>query len=182
MEESVEEDMSWKPKLGMEFDSEQAAYDFYNEYGGRIGFSIRKEACAKDKCSILTSRTFVCCKEGFRGKDKRSDLVKNPRAQTRTGCEALMGIQLVRQTGKYSVYRFSEEHNHVLVKKEYVHMMPSQRNLRASDGAFLDLTANSGVSPKASFELMSNQAGGRESLGFTKQDHKNYLRTVRQKK
>ncbi|GMP41800.1 hypothetical protein CsSME_00011773 [Camellia sinensis var. sinensis] len=35
----------WKPKLGMPFDSEQAAYDFYNNYGGKVGFSIRKSEC-----------------------------------------------------------------------------------------------------------------------------------------
>ena len=32
----------WKPGLGMSFNSEQAAYNFYNTYGGRIIFSVRK--------------------------------------------------------------------------------------------------------------------------------------------
>ncbi|XP_020251115.1 protein FAR1-RELATED SEQUENCE 5-like [Asparagus officinalis] len=93
-----------------------------------------------------------------------------------------MGIKLVRRTGKYSVYRFSEEHNHHLISQESVHFMPSHRKITSSDEAFLDLTANSGLSPKSAFELMGQQAGGRESLGFTKVDQKNYLRTVRQKK
>ncbi|XP_004295507.1 PREDICTED: protein FAR1-RELATED SEQUENCE 5-like [Fragaria vesca subsp. vesca] len=33
-----------KPRIGMEFDSEPAAYDFYNRYGGEKGFSIRRES------------------------------------------------------------------------------------------------------------------------------------------
>ncbi|KAL6133546.1 hypothetical protein ACLB2K_065781 [Fragaria x ananassa] len=172
------EDMVWKPKYDMEFDSEQAAYDFYNEYGQNEGFSIRKEVCAKDKNHVLTSRLFVCCKEGLRGKDKRDDLTKNPRAHTWTGCGAHMGIRLVRRTGKYCVYRFHEEHNHPLVKQECVHRLPSQRKMTTPDGAFLELTSNSGVPSKSAFELMSKEAGGRESLGFTKEDQKNYLRTA----
>ena len=55
----------WKPKLGMSFNSEQAAYDFNNENGGRIGFSIRKCYANKSKIGDVTSRLFVCNKEGF---------------------------------------------------------------------------------------------------------------------
>ncbi|XP_020249359.1 protein FAR1-RELATED SEQUENCE 5-like [Asparagus officinalis] len=190
MEEPVEESNDslerskedLKPKFFMEFDSEIAAYDFYNEYARNEGFSIRREAYAADKQGVLTSRTFVCCKEGLRKADKRDDLTRNPRGETRTNCGAIMGIKLVRRTGKYSVYRFSEEHNHPLISQESVHFMRSHRNITSSDEAFLDLTANSGLSPKSAFELLGQQAGGRESLGFTKVDQKNYLRTVRQKK
>ncbi|KAL7238080.1 hypothetical protein ACSBR2_004221 [Camellia fascicularis] len=31
------------PCVGMEFDSEEGAYDFYNEYGRIMGFSIRRD-------------------------------------------------------------------------------------------------------------------------------------------
>ena len=66
----------WKPKLGMPFDSEQAAYDFYNNYGGKVGFSIRKSYAHKNKqTKEITSRIFVCYKEGTRGIDKRDPLV-----------------------------------------------------------------------------------------------------------
>ena len=53
----------WKPELGMSFDSEQAAYDFYNAYGGRIGFSVRKGYVSKNKTGDVISRLFVCNKE-----------------------------------------------------------------------------------------------------------------------
>ncbi|KAL9677718.1 hypothetical protein QQ045_005953 [Rhodiola kirilowii] len=106
----------------------------------------------------------------------------NPRGETRTNCGAIMGIKLVRRTGKYSVYHFSEQHNHPLISQDSLHLMPSHGKITSSDEAFLDLTANSGLSLKSVFELMGQLAGGRESLGFTKVDQKNYLRTVRQKK
>ncbi|ONK73108.1 uncharacterized protein A4U43_C04F27340 [Asparagus officinalis] len=161
----------------MEFDSEIVAYDFYNEYAHSEGFSIRRASYAADKQRVLTSRTFVCCKEGLRKADKRDDLTRNPRRETMTSCGAIMGIKLVKRTGKYSVYRFSEEHNHPLINQEYVHFMPSHRKITSSDEAFLDLTANSGLSPKSAFELMGEQACGRESIRFSKVDQKNYLRT-----
>ncbi|CAM8901653.1 unnamed protein product [Rhodiola kirilowii] len=178
--ERSKEDM--KPKYEMEFDSETIAYDFYNKYARMEGFSIRRDGYAADKNGVLTSRTFVCCKEGLRKVDKRDDLTRNPKAETRTNCGAIMGVKLVKRTCKYIVYRFSEQHNHPLISQDSVHLMPSHRKITSSDEAFLDLTAKSGLSPKSAFELMGQQAGGRESLGFTKVDQKNYLRTVRQKK
>ncbi|XP_059635292.1 uncharacterized protein LOC132277449 [Cornus florida] len=54
----------------MEFDSEEEAYDFYNAYGGRIGFSIQKEYGNKVNGRII-SRALVCSKEGVKGTDKQ---------------------------------------------------------------------------------------------------------------
>ena len=71
MEEENKDDgqnlpIDFTPKLGIEFDSKQEAYDFYNEYGQNFGFSIRKEWYNKRKIDgVVTSRKFACCKEGF---------------------------------------------------------------------------------------------------------------------
>ncbi|XP_028059063.1 protein FAR1-RELATED SEQUENCE 5-like [Camellia sinensis] len=92
-----ENDCDWKPKLGMIFDSEQCAYEFYNTYGGRMGFSIRRDYCKKDKfTNQLIHRLLVCNKEGFRKVDKRDPLSKNSRAETRSGCEARLYINYMR--------------------------------------------------------------------------------------
>ncbi|TXG47764.1 hypothetical protein EZV62_027058 [Acer yangbiense] len=42
-------DRGCKPKFVMEFDYEEIAYKFYNEYVGKMGFNIRKEAMVKNK-------------------------------------------------------------------------------------------------------------------------------------
>ncbi|KAK6784373.1 hypothetical protein RDI58_017828 [Solanum bulbocastanum] len=42
-------------KLGMEFDSDEHAYDYYNEYASTIGFSIRKEYANKNKAQGIMS-------------------------------------------------------------------------------------------------------------------------------
>jgi len=60
------------PHLEMKFDSEVAAYEFYNEYSKRIGFGVRREYGNKSRVhGVLTSKRFTCFKEGVRGVDKR---------------------------------------------------------------------------------------------------------------
>jgi len=59
---SQETFVDYTPHLEMEFESEAAAYEFYNEYSRRIGFGIRREYGNKSKKDgILTSRRFSCC-------------------------------------------------------------------------------------------------------------------------
>ena len=63
-------DFDGRPKLEMEFESKQLAYDFHNKYALKMRFSIRKEAFSKNKKTCeMTSRIFVCSKEGFCKKD-----------------------------------------------------------------------------------------------------------------
>ncbi|XP_059638669.1 protein FAR1-RELATED SEQUENCE 5-like [Cornus florida] len=77
----------------MEFDNEKEAYDFYNAYGGRIGFSIRKEYGNKVHGRIL-SKVLVCSKEVVKGTDKWDVFRKTPRAKTRTNCGAKCHMML----------------------------------------------------------------------------------------
>ncbi|XP_048334496.1 protein FAR1-RELATED SEQUENCE 5-like [Ziziphus jujuba] len=82
------------PKVGMEFKSEDEAYNFYNAYAYKVGFGIRRSKGHKDQSGKMKNRTFCCCCEGFREKDKRNINVKSHRAETRFGCLARMKINL----------------------------------------------------------------------------------------
>ncbi|KAI3928209.1 hypothetical protein MKW98_023810, partial [Papaver atlanticum] len=113
------------PAVGMVFDSENQAYDYYNAYGRFLGFSIRKSKMVIRKDKTVTRRVFCCSKEGFRCKHPRGDPMR-PRPVTRTGCKARLGIQL-QDDGKYSINEFVEEHNHVLAPPSEAHMLRSQR-------------------------------------------------------
>ena len=180
-EHEIEVDTQFIPKVGLEFESEQAAYDFYNAYRAKYGFSIRKDQLHKNKkTGEIASRIFVCSKKGLKHIDKRDCRVKNPRADTRTGCGAMMGVKLNKDSGKLKINVFVEEHNHPLVSTACSHMIPSQRKISSSHSIQIDLANDFGIHLRSSFELMSKDAGGRESLGFLKTDQKNYLRTKRQ--
>jgi zinc finger SWIM domain-containing protein 3 len=174
--------MELTPSNGMQFESDEIAYNFYNDYGRMTGFSIRKEYVNKcKKTGIVTSRRLVCEKEGIRGIDKRDSKTRKPRAETRCGCNAHLVIVYNRDSGKYMVTDFIAEHNHNLHLSTTVHMMPSQRKMSTTQAAEIDLAYESGLRLKDSYQLMSKQVGGGDNLGFTKQDHKNYLRNKRQR-
>lgn len=115
------------PKLGMGFDSENHAYEFYNAYAGRVGFSIRKDYVNRSKIDgAVASRRYTCFREGYRQNDKRGLKVKRPRKETRVGCMAQLVIS--RQVdGRYRVTHFEERHNHELVPACKVRTLRSQK-------------------------------------------------------
>ena len=106
--------------------------------------------------------------------------MKKPRKETRTGCLARLTISL-QVNGKYRVIDFESNQNHELVDKSCVHMLPSQRIITDVQAIEIELADNSSISPKLAHELMSRQVRDRENLGFTKEDHKNYLRSKRKR-
>ncbi|XP_048332781.1 protein FAR1-RELATED SEQUENCE 5-like [Ziziphus jujuba] len=166
------------PKVGIEFKSEDEAYNFYNAYAYKVGFGIQRSKGHKDQSGKMKNRTFCCCCEGFREKDKRNINVKSHRAETRFGCLARMKINL-DQTGKYRITDFIAQYTHVTStpNKSYLHR--SQRKLTFVQAAEIDIANSSGIAPKASLELMAKRVGGYENLGFIRDDYKNYLKMKR---
>jgi zinc finger SWIM domain-containing protein 3 len=114
----------------------------------------------------LTSRRFTCFKEGTRIVDKRRHPAMEPRAETRTGCQARMVISLDRKIGKYKVVDFIAQHNHPLQPLEYVHMIRSHRRISEAQASQIVLGDESGLRPKDLHEYISKQAGGIETCGW----------------
>ncbi|KAM6547360.1 hypothetical protein CsatB_019036 [Cannabis sativa] len=166
------------PKIGMEFITEGEAYDFYNAYAYKIGFSIRRSKMHKDLDGRITDRIFCCSCEGHREKDKRDATVKSHRAETRFGCLARMKINS-HQNSRYRVVDFVMEHTHVTSSPSKSHLHRSQRRLTLAQAAEIDLADISGITPKASYDLMARRVGGRENLGYTIVDCRNYLQSKR---
>ncbi|EEE57002.1 hypothetical protein OsJ_06752 [Oryza sativa Japonica Group] len=52
------------PKVGMTFQSEDDAYNFYNSYARRVGFSVRKCHVNYRADGTLSSKYMVCSNEG----------------------------------------------------------------------------------------------------------------------
>ncbi|XP_059664277.1 protein FAR1-RELATED SEQUENCE 5-like [Cornus florida] len=174
-------EIEFTPKLNMQFDTEDEAYNFYNAYGGKVGFSIRKNYANKSrKTGNITTSKFVCSKQGFRVKGKRDMQTRKPRAETRTSCGVLMQIKYDRKKGKYVVYNFVESHNHPMIIEECTHMMPSQQRISVAQAIDVELACQSRVPLDNAFELISRQACGRQSIGYTKVNQQNFLRTRRQ--
>lgn len=97
------EDMQSKvaPFAGLEFNSANEGYQFYQAYAANAGFRIRIGQLFRSKLDgSITSRRFVCSKEGF----------QHP---SRLGCGAFMRIKR-QDSGRWVVDRLQKEHNHEL--------------------------------------------------------------------
>lgn len=179
--EAVEADLSnhfemeGVPKLGMGFDSEDHAYEFYNTYAGKVGFSVRKDYVNRSKIDgAVASRRFTCFREGFRQKDKRDMNVKRPRKETRIGCLAQLVISR-QPDGKYRVTHFEEKHNHELVAACRVRMLRSQKRLAVAQVVEGNLVNGSTIQPKSVSELLCKRIGDCEDLGYDPIDYESKL-------
>lgn len=90
------------PKLGMVFESLDHAYEFYNKYAGKTGFSVRKGQGTRSQNGVVRVKVYYCSAEGHRQKDKRRTDVKKPRPNSRHGCKACLVVTL-QTNGKYLV-------------------------------------------------------------------------------
>ncbi|KAA8531409.1 hypothetical protein F0562_006095 [Nyssa sinensis] len=105
-----------EPHEGMEFESEDAAKVFYDEYARRVGFVMRVMSCRRSEVDgRILARRLGCNKEGhcvsIRGK---FGPVRKPRPSTREGCKAMILVKSDK-SGKWIVTKFVKDHNHPLV-------------------------------------------------------------------
>nr|CAD1834562.1 unnamed protein product [Ananas comosus var. bracteatus] len=112
------------PIVGIVFENEDKAYEYYVRYAVGVGFSVRKGWWDKTAKNITRSRVYVCSKEGFRPKNE----AKRPRPETRTGCAARMAIKIT-SSGKYRVSEYVPDHNHPLAAPFDIQMLKSQKPL-----------------------------------------------------
>ncbi|XP_057808445.1 protein FAR1-RELATED SEQUENCE 5-like [Salvia miltiorrhiza] len=165
-------------KIGMSFDTEQEAYDFYLKYSKRVGFGIRKSKSHNDKFGQLVDIIFCCSAQGKRMNEKHDIGVKKICPETRFDCQAKMKVSS-RETGKFRVVQFVEDHNHYLSSPNKTHLHRCHRKIAPSAALQIQMANDVGIAPKASHDLMVRQVGGRENLGFIPQDYRNYLRSKR---
>ncbi|PKA47433.1 Protein FAR1-like 5 [Apostasia shenzhenica] len=158
----------WMPSVNMLFDSENDAYEFYGTYAENVGFFVRRSTLWTTSKNIVTRRTFVCSREGFREKKKGAKEVKSPRPETRIGCQACMTIRLT-SNGKYRVTEFISNHNHPLATSTSIQMLRAKKLRRKARAARVDLVDDSVKTPEfetedEAYEFYSMYAG---RMGFT---------------
>ncbi|XP_028792481.1 protein FAR1-RELATED SEQUENCE 5-like [Neltuma alba] len=169
------------PRLNLEFDDIKESWEFWKAYGRRTGFGVRKQKFNKTKNdkSIYSSYLYVCNKEGVRKPDKRDVRTRKPRDETRTGCEARMKVKLV--DGKYKIIEVVLDHNHPFQPPEAVHLFASHRGITPAQQHEFETAEKAGINQKSAFNLQSQYAGGRDNLGYTRDDVKHYLNSRRQR-
>lgn len=123
---SREGDEVIEPCVGMEFDSEDDARRFYNDYARRVGFVVRVMQRRRSEIDGRTlARRLGCNKQGFSPSTKGVvGPEKKPRPSAREGCKATILFKM-EKSGKWVVTRFVKEHNHPLVvmAQEYTNVV-----------------------------------------------------------
>uniref|UniRef100_A0A2P2Q4F4 Protein FAR1-RELATED SEQUENCE 5 n=1 Tax=Rhizophora mucronata TaxID=61149 RepID=A0A2P2Q4F4_RHIMU len=127
-----------EPCEGMEFESEDAAKIFYDEYARRVGFVMRVMSCRRsERDGRILARRLGCNKEGYcvsiRGKFGN---VRKPRMSTREGCKAMIQVKYDK-SGKWVITKFVKDHNHPLV----VAPREARQKLDEKDKKIQELTA-----------------------------------------
>ncbi|WCJ40518.1 FAR1-related sequence 6 [Euphorbia peplus] len=103
------------PAVGMEFESYDDAYNYYNCYAKEVGFRVRvKNSWFKRNSREKYGAVLCCSSQGF----KRIKDVNRLRKETRTGCPAMIRMRLV-DSKRWRVLEVALEHNHLLGAKVY---------------------------------------------------------------
>lgn len=167
--------------IGMEFESDDHAYRFYNKYATLVGFNVRKDWVNRSKVhGQVVSRKFTCSKEGYRRKDKRDVNVKKHRKETRTGCLAHM-IVTRRPDGKYQVTHFEAQHNHDNINPNNVNMLNLQNEFSIAQGVEADSNNSLGPKSKSALDMLNKKISARESLDLLSMNYDNYLHSARER-
>ncbi|KAI9161783.1 hypothetical protein LWI28_020639 [Acer negundo] len=101
--------LSYKDIIEKKFDSVEDTSAFYHGYSRAVGFDVRLSNKKYDSEGRITNRVWVCEKYMCNTNSKR-----RPWLQTRVGCKARFCVSLDRDTNKYIVRAFEENHCHEL--------------------------------------------------------------------
>lgn len=151
---AYDEDGIVEPYVGMEFDSEDAAKTFYDEFARRVGFSSKagpSNRSKQDGASIF--REFVCGREGL--KRRHAD-----------GCDAMLRIEL-KDHDKWVVTKFVKEHSHSMVSPSKVHYLRPRRYFAGAAKTVADAYQGVGIVPSGVMYVTmdSNRASAEKNRG-----------------
>ncbi|KAK4836151.1 hypothetical protein QYF36_019216 [Acer negundo] len=159
------------PLIGMIFDNDEDAYQYYNSYARSIGFSVRKHKLNRSRQGVVRKRLFTCSCEGSYSKKATP---RKKREERRSECEAKMEIK-INKDGKYVVTKFIVEHTHVLVPASSSHILRSQRKIQPSQAGLINQMHSAGLKPSQIFSYMAIEANGSQHLNFIKADCNNFI-------
>jgi zinc finger SWIM domain-containing protein 3 len=153
-------------EVGITFESEEDAYEMYNIYAGKVGFSVRRSNTKRRADKTIYSKLLVCSKRGF--------------GTTRTGCNASIQFGVSRE-GVWTVQKIVPEHNHYLASPNKACKLRSQRRVIEADRLLIAQIREAGMKPSQVYEFMKQIYGGGENIPFSRTDCNNEIGQERKK-
>ncbi|KAG7031094.1 Protein FAR-RED IMPAIRED RESPONSE 1, partial [Cucurbita argyrosperma subsp. argyrosperma] len=105
-----EGDIDFEPRSGIEFESHEAAYTFYQEYAKSMGFttSIKKSRRSKKSKEFIDAK-FACSRYGVTPESENGNS-RRPSVK-KADCKASMHVKR-RPDGRWIIHEFIKDHNH----------------------------------------------------------------------
>lgn len=154
------------PAVGMEFESYDDAYNYYNCYAKEVGFRVRvKNSWFKRNSREKYGAVLCCSSQGF----KRIKDVNRLRKETRTGCPAMIRMRLV-DSKRWRVLEVTLEHNHLLGAKIY----KSMKKMGSGTKRKLQSNSDAEVRTIKLYRALVIDAGGNSSLNSNVKEIRNF--------
>ncbi|XP_019170574.1 PREDICTED: protein FAR1-RELATED SEQUENCE 5-like [Ipomoea nil] len=162
--------------LGITVTSIEEAFNLYNDYAFRLGFSVRKgKQYYVSGSQTIKMKKFHCAKSGFKD-NKKKDSRSYSRVDTRTGCNAFCQFDLA-SNGQLIVTKHVKDHNHELCPPSNSYLLRSHRSVVDTQLDYLKNLKRSGVALSDGIRFLKHQSGGSPLVGFTPRDAYNSLHT-----
>ncbi|XP_019069862.1 protein FAR1-RELATED SEQUENCE 6-like [Solanum lycopersicum] len=124
------------PNIGMEFETYEDVYYFYNCYAKAYGFGVRVSNTWYRKSRERYRGKLSCSNAGFKKKSEAN----RPRPETRTGCPAMIKFRLT-ENKRWRIIEVELEHNH-LIHPSTEKFYKSHRNNSSGRKRPLQMTGN----------------------------------------
>ncbi|KAJ4769569.1 Protein FAR1-RELATED SEQUENCE 6 [Rhynchospora pubera] len=165
-------DNASEPKIGMVFNSEEEAFQFYVAYGFRTGFgTVRRSNNTFD--GFRYRSTFICSKGG---KSRHRPNAKRPPRKKggKTGCKAKMIVKDAHFQNRWEVIVLELEHNHPLDPgnpklKKYLKKHPFSKKDRVPMAEGMDAVNDNLAATNLEIDY-SDGTDGTRKLNFSKGD------------
>ncbi|PIN12140.1 hypothetical protein CDL12_15255 [Handroanthus impetiginosus] len=158
---------NFEPHDGIEFESHEAAYSFYQEYAKSMGFttSIKNSRRSKKTKEFIDAK-LACSRYGVTpesegGSSRRSSVKK-------TDCKASMHVKRKRD-GKWYIHEFVKEHNHELLPALAYHFR-IHRNVKLAEKNNIDILHAVSERTRKMYVEMSRQSGGSQASCLNKDE------------
>ncbi|XP_019178171.1 PREDICTED: protein FAR1-RELATED SEQUENCE 12-like [Ipomoea nil] len=157
--------------VGLVVSNVDEAFDLYNNYAYRLGFSVRKgHQCYKGSTNTIQMKNFCCSKAGYKA---NCGVKAYSKIDTRTGCEAFVQFD-VGDDGLWTITKHEKVHNELYVFNKS-HLLRSHRSVRDNQLLYLQGLKDSGVALADGIRFLKHQSGGSPLVGFTNRDAYNSM-------
>ncbi|KAA8519207.1 hypothetical protein F0562_013463 [Nyssa sinensis] len=167
------------PYVGMVFQSDDDAFEYYGNFARKNGFSIRKERSRLSPQLGIYKRDFVCYRSGFApARKKPTGEHHRDRKSVRCGCDAKMYLskEVVDGVSQWFVVQFSNVHNHELLEDDQVRLLPAYRKIHEADQERILLLSKAGFPIHRIVKVLELEKGIQGGqLPFLERDVRNFV-------